>query len=29
MSAAALAYGLGLSAEQIAHAISLAPAVRN
>jgi hypothetical protein len=27
--AAAVAYGLGLSAEQIAHAISLAPAVRN
>ena len=29
LSAAALAYGLGLSAEQIAHAISFAPAVRN
>jgi cyanophycin synthetase len=29
LSAAALAYGLGLSAEQIAHAISFAPAVKN
>ena len=29
LSAAALAYGLGLSAEQIAHALTLAPAVRN
>jgi hypothetical protein len=29
LSAAALAYGLGLTAEQIAHAISFAPAVKN